>query len=276
MIAMPEKVHVAVAVKRTPREALMTALGFLPDPLSKGASAQRVVVKPSIYDPRLIGNTDLEMARAVVGLFRKAMQICLVESDNPLRTSEEAFEMTGYSTLADERVELVNLSQAELREVQFLGNHFGKREMPSVLHGARLLLNLATMKAEPGVTSVGAGVKNLFGLLPERDKSIYHSTIDSVLVDLLACYRPDLTIIDLTNPVIGKREAGVSRHLGGVIVGADPLAVDAICADLLGVDPLEVPFLRMAYERGLGEILLDRISILGTDHQKERLFQFFH
>lgn len=272
---MPEQVHVAVAVKRTPREALRTALGFLPDPLAKGASTKRVVVKPSIYDPGLVGNTNLELVRSVAGLFSSAMPVSLVESDNPLRTAEEAFERTSYTTLLNEGVRLVNLSTAECQQVQFDGGQFQSREMPSILHGDRLLLNLATMKAEPGITSVGAGVKNLFGLLPERDKSIYHGNIDQVLVDLLAIYRPDLTIIDLTDPVIGNREDGITRHLGGVIVGTDPVAVDAFCAELLGVDPLDVPFLTMAYDRGLGEILMDRISILGTDHQKRLLFEFF-
>ncbi|MHA2356102.1 MAG: hypothetical protein ACXADC_13055, partial [Candidatus Thorarchaeota archaeon] len=57
----------------------------------------------------------------------------------------------------------------------------------------------------------------------------------------------------------------------GVIVGVDPVAVDSYCAGLLGVDPMRVPYLKRANALGLGEALLDRIEVRGTDHQKQLL-----
>lgn len=272
---MLEHTEVAVAVRRTPRDALRTALRSLSAPLPLGEDSAQVVIKPSIYDPKLPGNTSLEMTKAIVEVFKGVGRLYVVESDNPVRDADEAFRATGYDSLQDLGAELLNLSESPMREVQMPGNFFTTRKMPEVLHKKGVFVNLATMKREPSVSAIGASIKNLFGLLPERDKSAYHSEIDSILVDLLATYRPDLTVIDLTAPVIGRREDGISKHLGGIVVGLDSVAVDSLCADLLGVDPLAVPHLRKVYDLGMGEALLDRIMVRGTDHQKSTLFSFF-
>jgi uncharacterized protein (DUF362 family) len=140
--------------------------------------------------------------------------------------------------------------------------------MPAILSGGLFLVNVATLKLVPDSRTIGAGVKNLFGLLPEKDKSTYHERLDDCLLDLLAVFRPDLTVMDLTEVVIGPRDRALIRKVGGVVVGTDPVAVDAYCASLLGIDPSTIPYLRRAHELGLGEIVLDRIHVRGTEHQK--------
>jgi uncharacterized protein (DUF362 family) len=273
--AMISSTEIAVAVKRTPKEAFRTALAFLSSPLSTRKGGNGVVVKPSIYDPRLPGNTDVRIVRAVIDAFRDIGEVSVVESDNPIRTTEEAFSESGYASLAEMGVHLLNLSSAPLMDVEMPGYFFRKRRMPVLLGTPAFFVNLATLKTERGVTAVGAGIKNLFGLLPERDKSVYHQSIDSVLLDLLMTYRPDLTVVDLTQQVLGERESKATTDVGGVILGTDPVAVDAFCADLLRVDPLEIPYLRLASEAGMGEALLDRIRVRGTEHQKSELHRIF-
>jgi uncharacterized protein (DUF362 family) len=115
-------------------------------------------------------------------------------------------------------------------------------------------------------------MKNLFGLLPEVDKSVYHNRIDDALVDLLQAFRPDLTVVDLTEITIGQREEGRVVKVGGVVVGTDPVAVDTFCCDLVGIDTFSVPYIVKAYELGLGEALIDRIKIRGTEHQKQKIY----
>ncbi|TFF91969.1 DUF362 domain-containing protein [Candidatus Thorarchaeota archaeon] len=271
---MLSRAEVAIAVKRSPKEALHTALRFLSSPLAIGAEIRHVVVKPSIYDPDLPGNTSLGMMEAVIDFFQGVGKIFVVESDNPLRDANEAFDRCGYGALQED-VELVNLSGSPMRDVLFPGNHFQERKMPEILHRDSLFVNVATLKPEPNISGIGGGIKNLFGLLPERDKSVYHKTIDSVLLDLLVTYRPNLSIVDLTNPVVGKREEGRTKHLGGIVRGVDPVAIDSFCASILGLDPFGVRHIRMAYEEGLGEAMSDRIKVRGTDHQKNVLLGFY-
>ncbi|TET12019.1 MAG: DUF362 domain-containing protein [Candidatus Thorarchaeota archaeon] len=263
--------EVAVSVKRSPAEALKTALSKLSVPIVLPKNTERVIIKPSIYDPSLPGNTDVNMVRAVGRMFKSLSPVKIVESDNPLRTTADAFSRSGYNALIEEHVELVNLTDVDMVSITFPGHYFKNRRMPKLFGPGAFLINVATLKAEPGISTIGAGIKNLFGLLPELEKSVYHSSIDAVLMDLLSIYRPQLSIIDLTQLVVGDRKNGRVKKVGGVVVGTDPVAVDAYCASLLGYDPLKVSHLYTANNLGFGEILLDLIRVIGTEHQIEEL-----
>jgi len=263
--------EVAVAVKRSPAEALNTALSKLSTPLTPPTNTEHVIIKPSIYNPDMPGNTDVRMVGAVIRMFRSLGTVKIVESDNPLRTTMDAFTKSGYTSLAQENVELVNLTDVDMTSMKFPQHYFKDRRMPELLHSRGYLINVATLKAEPDICTVGAGIKNLFGLLPEIDKSVYHSAIDDVLMDLLSTYTPNLTIIDLTQVVIGDRVNGLVKNVGGVVVGTDPVAVDSYCASLLGYDPQKISHLQKAHKLGFGEILPDLIRVRGTEYQIREL-----
>ena len=52
---------------------------------------------------------------------------------------------------------------------------------------------------------------------------------------------------------------------GVILAGSDQVAVDAVCARLMGFNPLDIPFLRIAHDRGLGVADLREIDIVGED-----------
>lgn len=265
----------AIGLRKSPIDALRAAMSKLTIPISPPKRDEKIILKPSIYDPNLPGNTDVGIVKAVVQTFSSLGNMSIVESDNPLRTADVAFSKMGYKELVSENVKLVNLSDDEMVPITFAGHFFKDRKISSTLHHNSYLVNIATLKAEPEICTVGAGIKNLFGLLPEPDKSIYHSDINEVLMDLLMMFRPQLTVIDLTNVVIGKREEKQTKYVGGVVVGTDPVAVDSFCSNLLGIDPLKIDHLRMAHSLGLGEVLSDRIKVRGTEHQIDELYRLF-
>jgi len=260
--------EVSVAVRRSPQEALSVALGKLSVPLQVPRHVERVVVKPSLLSPDLPGNTTLEFIRALVHKLESFAPVTIVESDNPLRTAEHAFTTSGYQNLEKKGVSLLNLSSAQTTEIEMSGHMFKKRAMPTILTGHIYLVDAATLKFDPAKKETSASIKNLFGLLPEADKSAYHTRLDDCLLDLLISFRPNLTLVDLTQIVVGPRETGVTRKVGGVVVGTDPVAVDAYCASIVGIDPLTVSHIRRAHDLGLGEALIDRIRVVGTENQK--------
>lgn len=261
--------EVSVAVRRSPHEALSVALRKLSVPLQMPKRLERVVIKPSLLSPDLPGNTTLELVRALIHKLMSVAPITIVESDNPLRTAESAFSKAGYQNLEKQGVSLMNLSRAQTSEIEMSGHMFKKRVMPTILTGRVYLVNVATLKFDPVKKETSASVKNLFGLLPETDKSIYHSRLDDCLLDLLISFRPSLNVVDLTELVVGPRETAVTRKVGGVVVGTDPVAVDAYCASIVGIDPLTVSHIRRAHELGLGQALIDRIRVVGTENQKQ-------
>jgi hypothetical protein len=50
-----------------------------------------------------------------------------------------------------------------------------------------------------------------------------------------------------------------------MLAGADSVAIDAVAAKIMGFDPMSIPYLRMATERGLGEARIEKIEIAGVD-----------
>jgi uncharacterized protein (DUF362 family) len=265
--------EISIGLRRNPKEALLSALSRLTAPLEIPETTNQILVKPSIYDPKLVGNTNPELVRAITRTFGNLGPVSVVESDNPKRTAEEAFETSGFNDMVTKNVELVNLSKTPLQSFEMAGHYFETLEMPSLFATSNFFVNVPTLKIEPGICTVGGGIKNLFGLIPEPDKRHYHSQIDDVLLDILTAFRPQLTIMDLTTLVIGNREDGNTKSVGAVIVGTDPVAVDAFCSDLLGIDPARVSHLKNAYNLGLGEIVVDNIKISGTEEQRTKLFE---
>ncbi len=265
-----ESAEVTVAVKHTPLDALRTAISKMPNPISIRESMKRIILKPAIYNPDIIGNTSTEMMSAIIQTFSNIAPIDVVESDSPIRTTEYAFKMMGYDDFVEE-VQLVNLSKVERIKVQMAGHFFKSHEIPNILLSNDLLVNVPSLKTSSNVSGLSGGTKNLFGLLPETDKSVYHSNIDSVLMDILSLIKPDVTIMDLTNVVFGNRDTGKNVHIGGVVIGTDPIAVDAYCATLFDIDPVSIPHLKRAAELGLGVVLPEHISVHGTDHQIQKI-----
>lgn len=263
--------EVAIGLRRNPRESLSYALSRLTTPLEIPKEMSKVVIKPSIYDPKLLGNTNPDVVRAVINSFKSLGHVYVVESDNLLRTASQAFSSTRYVSLIEDGVDLVNLSEQPAKRIQMPGHYFKDHSLPVLLLSNCFLINIPTVKLEPSTDLLGAGIKNLFGFLPETDKRIYHQRIDDVLIDILRVFRPHLTVVDLTKIVIGKREDGISREAGAILVGRDPIAVDAVCAELFGITPMKIPYLKKAHELGLGEGLIDRIRIIATEEQKDKL-----
>ena len=97
-----------------------------------------------------------------------------------------------------------------------------------------------------------AAMKTLFGLVPGAvygwPKNLLHyCQIDSSILDLNATVRPGFAIVDAVvamegdGPIMGR-----PRHCGFVAMGPDPVAVDATCARIMGLDPMRLRYLREA------------------------------
>jgi hypothetical protein len=53
-----------------------------------------------------------------------------------------------------------------------------------------------------------------------------------------------------------------------LLASADSVAIDAVAARLMGFEPMQIPYLRMATEMGLGEARIDRIEIAGESIER--------
>ena len=145
--------------------------------------------------------------------------------------------------------------------------------IPQRLIGANII-HLPTVKTHVFTTITGA-MKNAFGGLLFEKRHYCHATIHETLVDLLMIQQeihPGVfAVMDGTLAGEGAGPRCMRVHERNLLLaGADQVAVDATSARLMGLDPFEIPFLRMAHEDGLGTADAREIEVVGADIDRVR------
>jgi hypothetical protein len=97
-----------------------------------------------------------------------------------------------------------------------------------------------------------------------------HSWIHETLVDLLSIQREIhpgiLAVMDGTTAGNGPGPRMMEPVVKNVLLAsADQVAIDAVAARLMGFEPLEIDYIRLAHERGLGVGDTREIEIVGDD-----------
>jgi uncharacterized protein (DUF362 family) len=82
----------------------------------------------------------------------------------------------------------------------------------------------------------------------------------------------DLAVLDGTRIALGVMPDSPTVDANILVVGRDAIAVEAVGFAALGYDPENVPVIKEAMNRGLGEGNVGKIQILGTpiEQLKER------
>jgi uncharacterized protein (DUF362 family) len=145
-------------------------------------------------------------------------------------------------------------------------------QIPAIYPG-RQILHLPTVKTHGHAVMTGA-VKNSFGGLLKEVRHYAHKYMHEVLVDLLYMQRElhpaVFTVMDGTVAGDGAGPRTMIPRIKNLILAAtDSLAIDAIAARLMGFDPMSIPFIRMAHERGLGIGDPRQIELVGDDVSNE-------
>jgi uncharacterized protein (DUF362 family) len=118
------------------------------------------------------------------------------------------------------------------------------------------IVHLPTVKTHMYTTTTGA-MKNAFGGLLTKYRHYTHTWIHQTLVDLLAIQKEIhpgiLAVMDGTSAGDGAGPRMVLPVVKNVILAsADQVAIDAVAARLMGFDPLNIDYIRLAHEQGLG------------------------
>ena len=145
-------------------------------------------------------------------------------------------------------------------------------QIPTIYPG-RQILHLPTVKTHGHAVMTGS-VKNSFGGLLREVRHYAHKYMHEVLVDLLYMQRElhpaVFTVMDGTVAGDGAGPRTMIPRVKNLLLAAtDSVAIDAIAAKLMGFDPMSIPFLRMAHERGLGIADPRDIELVGDDVSKE-------
>ncbi len=129
------------------------------------------------------------------------------------------------------------------------------------------IIHLPTVKTHVFTTTTGA-MKNAFGGLLNERRHWTHPVIHETLVDLLKIqkriHKGVFAVMDGTFAGDGPGPRCMHPHVKNVILAsADQVAIDAVAAKLMGFDPLDIKFIRLAHDLGLGTGDVRDIEIVG-------------
>jgi uncharacterized protein (DUF362 family) len=180
-----------------------------------------------------------------------------------------AFEAIGMTKIAKKwDVELVDLNSYDSVDVDVKnGLVLDWVRVGRTAVEANVLINVPVLKTHR-MTLMSACLKNVgVGCATREEKKRLHRLgIDEALVDVYSVVRPEFNLVDGIVGLEGdgpNLPPGKSKPLGLLIAGQDGLAVDIVCAKIMGFDPANVKHLRLARQKGLGAGSLEEIEIKG-------------
>lgn len=236
-----------------------------------------VVIKPNAKNQSPPGYgvvTDPRVVEAMVNLaFRQgAKRVKIAEGaayPSGAYDSIAAFEAIGITEIAKRwDVELVDLNSYDSVDVDVLNGLVldWVRVGRSVVE-ADVVIKVPVLKTHRG-TLISVCLKNIgVGCATREEKKRLHRLgIDEGLVDVYSVVKPRFSLVDGIVALEGdgpNLPPGKAKPLGLLIAGKDGLAVDAVCAKIMGLDPFKVKHLRLAYEQGLGVLDLEKIGVKG-------------
>lgn len=134
---------------------------------------------------------------------------------------------------------------------------------PEPVARADYLINLPKFKAHPW-TTVTFALKNFIGIQHDPDRLIDHDhRLDQKIADLQEIARQRFIAID---GIVAGQERMLTPTpfpLGLVIMGNNPVAVDATCCRILGLEPSAIAHIRAAHQRGVGPLAEGEIALDG-------------
>jgi uncharacterized protein (DUF362 family)/NAD-dependent dihydropyrimidine dehydrogenase PreA subunit len=136
---------------------------------------------------------------------------------------------------------------------------------------ADAVFNLCKMKTHVFTGMTGA-VKNIFGVVPGLSKPGYHAKLQDVqrfagmLLDLSQYVSARLTIMDAVVAMQGDGPgAGEPKPVGLLLGSENPLALDVVATEIMGLDRLKNPVLLEAERRSLHPYRLEDVEIIGEN-----------
>jgi len=243
---------------------------------------ERVLIKPNMLSakpPEAAVTTHPAVLRATIELVQSAGGVALVGDSPGFGTLRSVAKRSGMLAVIEATgAELVEF--AETRAVTATGQ-FRRFEVAAAYLDADKIINLPKLKTHEMMT-LTCGVKNLFGILVGAAKPAWHlqagfdrELFARVLLEIYQLRPPDLTVVDAITAMEGDGPgSGDPCHVGLLLAGVNPLAVDMIAAEIAGI-PKKLLFVeRQAEKLGLQGSSRSELEVVGFDFKNLHLPPF--
>ncbi len=229
---------------------------------------KRVTVKPNaawVSRPAQGGNTDPELVGACVAAAKKAGASHVVVPEHPCMDAEKAFSISGIaSAVAKAGGKMVAVDEGGdfLRVKIPRGKTLKSADVCKDVLETGCLINMPVAKSHASA-KLTLSMKNWMGSVKDRRK--WHADgLDQCIADMSTVLKAKLIVLDATRIMLtgGPRGPGKMARPGRIVLGTDPVAVDAYAATLFDKKPFDVPHIRIAHEMKVGCGDLSRVEVV--------------
>lgn len=260
------KVLVTRMSRETAEEAFAVTINKFSDHLPE--RARTICIKVNLCDYRAAesgATTDPILLEVLAKVFREKLRaetIFVIENDATAVEADSLFKLLGFQEVAERcDLRLISAGEDEWVEKPVSKPLFFKNvEIPRSWAEADLRVNFAKLKTNSMTKTTGC-LKNMFGLLKDKRKSVYHNVINRVIADINQVMTSDLCLVD---GLIGQEGLGpafgVPKRCELLVAGIDPVAVDACSARIMGFNPRFVKHIRYCQQCGIGSLDYDLVS----------------
>lgn len=228
-----------------------------------------VLIKPNYVvakHPSTGITTDSRVVESLIEFVKSCGVKDIVVGEGGAGDTERAFNVVGIRDItARQKVRLVNLNQDSRVNVE-VPQPLALEEVgiAKTALESTCIISVPKLKVHH-IALVTLCMKNLMGLI--LPKSIMHSQINEKIVDLSSLFR-DKVKINVVDGLVGAEldeVYGSPVKMNLIIAGRDMVAVDSVATAVMGIDPRNIKYLRLAEERGLGVSNLKEIEVFGEN-----------
>ena len=260
-------------------KASVDLLGGMNKFVKKG---DKVILKPNLaypYPPP--ATTDPRVVNAVVKLCFEAGAKSVGVGDSSSYSCKNIIGMGRWDNkgLMDAwgMQQAVQGTDADIRDFDFEpwtmvdipdGIVLKKTEIASAMLDSDVVINIPALKMH-FETTVTLGVKNYHGILPDHYKIQFHKDdINQKLIDIHKAVKTDLVIMDALIGMEGTGpRTGEPVQMDLIVASADTIALDSVSCELMGLPADEAETNRLGQEQGIGNMDMDRITVVGEKIQ---------
>ncbi len=240
-------------------------------------SGGTVFIKPNVVIGVPARESITTEPKLVAGLItslreRGVKKIYVGDSSASYAVSQQTFSEAGMTeAVIQAGAEIVDIDdpseRAELKLPQ--SDMLESIQVAKKAMAADCLINFGKLKTHRIANTMTCAVKNWVGFLPQDIRLKYHQTrLPKLVAELHRALPADLNFADAL--IVGEADGpdlSTPRFLGVLLAANDPVALDSIAAELVGIHRNDLLFTWTAHLEGVGEIKRNSIQVLGPDLQ---------
>nr|ABD75790.1 iron-sulfur cluster-binding protein [uncultured bacterium] len=242
-------------------------------------SDERIILKPNLLaavKPQKAATTHPSIIAAVGRLVKQAGATpVLIDSPgsgypHTANMLDKVYRTTGMYAAAEQAGIEVSLDTG-YQTVSYLEGHYVKRlDVLTPILEADGVLNLCKLKTH-GFLSMTGAVKNSFGIIPGLTKPGYHANLKEpasfagMCLDLVSFLSPRLSIMDAVIGMEGTGpQNGTPRYIGWLLASTNPLALDCVAGEIIGLERDYNYVLLEAEKRGMMPNHIQQVELIGA------------